>query len=284
MIEANIKNITNTKTIRRKKKKKKLRMVDLPNEAKYLILQSYIDLPNKEFLLSNAKKYSVSGNMLSLFITEFSSNLLNKRESNRLLQAHHVSSHGKYYNYSPPSHINKRFLDLLSEDEDDVLTEAEYQFAKLLVETLDPHFSIIHTGLYAGLKKTNKEGETINQYNKRYTSLRARYLEQKPNVKAFIAELRDHKIEDMEDKMTPERLKVELFECYESAKARGDHRSTVALLRQLGESIALYKSTVAHVNINPSEVLDGLLELNKQDKLKITDIEDVEEAEIIEEG
>lgn len=239
-----------------KVRKKKRTWSSFTNEEKWLAVQTYTEPKDSHNKYLKSINSSVSS--IKLEISKLIKELNNKQETNLLIANTALANSPHALTYKPPSFINSTFMDLLSGDHEE-LTEHEYHFAYIFVNTLDAVYAIRESKLDAGLKLKNKRDGAEVQY----LQLRAKFLQAKPNIKEYISLLRKDKLDEVTANLSPSRLQAEIMEQYEAAKLRGDHRAALALLRQLGESVALFKSKVEVEEINPGKVLDELLEMNK---------------------
>ncbi len=247
------------------KLRKSTRTIDkLEHGEKWLLLAQYI---KGSTLSSLAEEYKIKEKGLSIFLKTTIKKLNDRTESNALINAQPFNTK---HTYKQPSYINDTFLALLSQDNDKILSDPEFIFATVYMETLNYEMAILESGLDQGLTSMKrKDRNTIKSTYKSYLMLRSRYLQAKPNVKAYIEELREKKLSALTEQMSTTRLQAEHIELYEACKAGGNLREAISLLRNIGETVSLYKQKVEIEDVTPSKALDLLIQQANEADLKV---------------
>jgi len=221
---------------------------------RWKIIEDYLQckLSNNDI----AEKYQVSVKTVETTVQETYKKFQNVRETKTLLatqkrpdvflqlKSDHIDS----------SRINQAFLDALSEPDSYVLTDAEMIFCELFVNNGDELQAVEEAGLHVGLNK--RDPVTY----KEAVRLRAFYLRRKPNVAAYLNEIRKKLVVTMENGKT--HLQAELLALVEKLRNSSDSRSTASLLKSielLGKSIGAFEEKITVDNISSDDALDRIL-------------------------
>jgi len=241
-----------------KVRKKTRNISDLSEAEKYMILDLYIKGQNT--VREIGEKVSLTRKDCDEFLLDFYTKLVNRRETNSLIASTNLGGVVAPHKFNHPSYVNDKFLSLLSPPDSEELTQEELNYCYLLVETNDNIVAMKESGMDVGLLSSGR-----NKADKeKYLMLRSRYLQKKSNVSSMLSEMRDKKYDEITKTLSPVRLQHELLEQYEASKAAGDRRSAISLLRQLGESIAMFSNKLQIEDVNPDKVLTNLIEMAKE--------------------
>jgi len=222
-------------------------------------------------------KYVLQPKTIYELITSHWEALTNIRETTLLSHptVQGSNSHHKSYAYHAlkqiqrSSSMNEKFIDELSDDESMTLSDREVKFALLLISTGNSKKALLDSGLDLGLikGKTSRKstGSKVDGWNLGIT-LRCEYLKQKPNVAAFINELRVQKY--LPDAVDLQFIQRELLEQLEQAKeddsmtAYNQKNMVKTLTEDLGRTIGAFSDRIQVESVNPAEALDLLAQLN----------------------
>lgn len=249
-----------------KRRKKERVLGDLSKEERFILLETYIK--GDDTTRQIATSLNIPYNTCNKFIHSFYNKFVNRKEMNTLLAYTKKEDNVRAVQFKHPKYVNEEFLELLSEDSSEELTHQELNFCYLLTETNDSNIAIKESGLDAGLKSSYEGKVNTEKEKAKYYMLRAKYLQRKPNISSLLKQMREDKYKEVTEIVSPSRIQHELLEQYESAKMRGDSRSAIALLRQLGESIALYSNKIQVEDVTPANVLSNLIEMARDADVK----------------
>lgn len=154
--------------------------------------------------------------------------------------------------------IGQDFLDILSDNFSETLSEEEALFSWIYVHKGDSADAIEESGLNIGLFP-DKEVTY-----RRAILTRSLYLQNKPNVAAYIKELREKKYyaEDVSKGLVQELLLEEIYKIRNAGDKR-DSKSLSRYIELLGKTIGAFTERVEVHEIDPSKALDTLIELAK---------------------
>ena len=222
-----------------------------------------------------AKLHRTTDKNVTLIANRFWRTLTNMKESRALKAGSGPEDAETYYGAKASLEelkstelVNQSFLKLLSEPETHLLTDAEATYAWAYVHTGDPIESLKIAGLDAGLiKDKSKPSRFSFDAALRYRSL---YLNAKPNVVAYIKELREKRLIDAD--VGKARVQSELVEQLESMKASpeiGKHRSAILkTIELLGKTVGAFVDRVEVTEVDPSNALDQLIEMAKEAEVR----------------
>jgi len=260
------------RTVTRKKVKSKLS----PDET-FAIVKDFVGgtTDYKEL----AEKYNTNTSNISQAISRVWASLTNLKETKIL--SIHVNNHNSNRNNPSPSRgylslkaiqeskdINKKFLTLLSDDNDPYLTDNELLFSQILVTTGNPLTAIEESGLATGLMK--KAGENATD-TLRYTTacrLRAEYLRTKPNILSYITSLREEKVQPLIDSIDKEFIQSELLQELSAIKedvkmpSATRHTLIAKTIENLGRTVGAFSDKIQIEELSPSDALDYLESLD----------------------
>ena len=165
--------------------------------------------------------------------------------------------------------INQEFLDLLSDNGSHLLSDAEATYCWVMVHTGDTQEAIKTSGLDKGLFRAKPDADgTLRDKRFNYDralNLRSLYLNSKPNVVAYIKELRETRLIDAD--VGKARIQTELIDQITQMKASGQaNKNRMAMLRSielLGKTVGAFVERVEITEIDPNRALDELIEMAK---------------------
>ena len=162
--------------------------------------------------------------------------------------------------------LNGDFLAMLSDSKDLTLTEPEIQFALLYVSTGSGSTALKKAGLDEGVIKGKSSG-SAHSGTRLAIELRVEYMKNKPNVAAYINELRTEKY--VPQAVDLQHIQRELLEQIETCKADESMTSfrkksmTHKLTVDLGKTIGAFSDRVVVEHVDPAAALDYLSQLNE---------------------
>ena len=242
------------------------------------ILNDYI---NGELSVSEiAEKYSTTTNNVGLIANRYWKALTNMRESRALLQtvdgiATHYDIKKTLAELNGTELVNEKFLEKLSDPKDSLLTDEEATYCWIYVHAGDQleamSASGLDIGLYKGDPNTKHSGSqrTSRFSYERAVNLRVQYLNAKPNIAAYIKELRETRLVNAD--VGKALVQSELIDQLEKLKARSDARYTKDILRTielLGKTIGAFTERVEISEVNPADSLDKLIEMAQEASVK----------------
>lgn len=165
-----------------------------------------------------------------------------------------------------PERINKGFLELLSEQDSEVLTDNEAIFCELFVNNGDDFIALEESGLHIGLnRKDSSYRDSLR--------LRSFYLRRKHNIALRIRDIQKNKLKLMD--YGKEHLQGELLALVEKLRNNSDPRSIPSILRAielLGKSIGAFEEKITIDNINGDDSLDRILNKAKRANRELIEI------------
>lgn len=167
--------------------------------------------------------------------------------------------------------INDDFLRMLSEDNVALLSEPESIYAWTYCHTGNALEAMKVSGLDVGFHK-DKARETRLSYD-RAVLLRSAYLNDKPNVAAYIKEIREQRLQDLN--INKGTIQSELLDQLAFMKNQGDPRQRRDILRTielLGKTIGAFTENIQISEVSPSNALDHLIDMAKE--ATVTEIEE----------
>ena len=221
-----------------------------------------------------AKKYSTTSDNVGLIVNRHWKALCNMRESRALVSADPSLVNSKR-NGASSAHVvlrelekaktfNQEFLDRLSEPDAALLTDEEAMYAWILVHSGDTDDALITSGLDVGLYKDSTKDHRFS-YDKAI-KIRKIYMDNKPNVVAYIKELREKRLIDAD--VGKARVQSELLEQLHQMKHSGDtHRFRTQMLKTielLGKTVGAFTERVEITEVDPANSLDALIEMAQE--------------------
>lgn len=230
-----------------------------------------------------AEKHRTSENNVGLIATRFWKSLTNMKEARALMSLSpdstvqaNVDAKNSLKELQGTELINKEFLKLLSGDTEALLSDQEAVYCWVYVHTGDTIEAMKTSGLDVGLY-SEKKRERRFSYD-RAVALRSHYLNCKPNVTAYIKELRETRLIDAD--VGRARIQSELIEQLEQMKTSGDRSNRTAILRTielLGKTVGAFVDRVEIQEINPANALDKLIEMAQEAQVHEVEPEKVRE-------
>ena len=228
-----------------------------------------------ESLGSLAEKYRVEKATINNIIANFQTDLNNIKETYDL-----IAEQKEDMTFDTPARakrrvvhpkiINEVFLEQLSDESDDYLTDAEAQYVWILVHTSNNTRALADSGLDKGLVKPRTKDSPVSYENS--LKIRGYYLRGKANVKAYLLELRERKLTDTQ--CDTGYVQGALINEIEFMQEESDPKNKTNLLRAielLGKTIpGTFSETIKVEEVRPDQALDTLLEMAK--KAKVTKV------------
>lgn len=221
----------------------------------YKVLDRYIKGESSEAI---GKDYGYNSKEINRMLEELQEKFSNTRAANALKlegSSYTLPILDKLKNLEL---LNEDFLNKLSDNLSPTLSEEEALFCWLYVHKGDSFGAIEESTLDVGLFKNQPTSY------KRGILSRAAYLQAKPNVAAYIKELRERKYYTNDvDKGYVQEL---ILEQIEQTKLRGDRRDSVnlrQLIELLGKTIGAFTEKIEVHEVDPSKSLDLLIEMAK---------------------
>jgi predicted DNA-binding protein (UPF0251 family)/hydrogenase maturation factor len=214
-----------------------------------------------------AKKMGTSDHNVTLIVQRHWQALTNMREARALITEHTFDSKHALHELQNTELINEDFLRMLSEDNVALLSEAESIYSWVYVHTGNALEAMQTSNLDVGIHK-DKARETRLSYD-RAVILRSMYLNEKPNVAAYIKEIRETRLIDMD--ISKAKIQSELIEQLEYMKNSGDPRKRREILRTielLGKTIGAFTENIQITEVSPSNALDQLIEMASEATIK----------------
>lgn len=223
-------------------------------QEKWEVLEEY--LKGEKSLYQIAEDHGVTQKAAEHFIATTYRRFQNMRESRMLVrtQGDRQLQRAMVAKYVDSEHINRVFLDRLSE-EGDPLSDYEVLFAEFLVELGNGAKAVQKSKLDVGLNK--QERATYVDACK----LRAFYLKRKPNVLAYIHEVKRRNLFNLED--GKEYIQSHLINLIEQAATSSSSKSVGTQLRaieHLARTIGAFEDKVTLEHVNGDDPLDKILE------------------------
>lgn len=164
--------------------------------------------------------------------------------------------------------INHEFLDLLSEPEAALLTDAEAMYSWIVVHSGDADDAMITSGLDVGLYAdpgTDKDRLSRFSYDKAL-KLRRIYMDNKPNVVAYVTQLREERLINAD--VGKAKVQTELLEQLHQMKSSGEtHRHRNQMLKcieLLGKTVGAFTERIEVHEVDPANALDKLIEMAQE--------------------
>jgi len=219
-----------------------------------------------------AKEYGTSDHNVTLIVQRHWEALTNMRETRMLTVATGPKVHSKdveraLHKLQNTELVNEEFMRMLSDDHVALLSDAESTYCWIYVHTGNALEAMKESNLDVGLNK-DKKRETRLSFD-RAVILRSMYLNEKPNVAAYIKELREKRFVDTD--VSKVRLQSELLDQLEYMKSSGDPRQRRDILRTielLGKTIGAFTDRIEISEVNPSNALDHLIEMAQEASVK----------------
>lgn len=263
-----------SKTIRRRTSKSYLSDDDM-----FSIVRDYMetDLSNSEI----AKRYKTSQKNVEMIVTRHWKSLTNVRETKNLLATTYDPNNHKGGNYlalkaigNVPS-INQDFLMLLSEPEDNLLTDPELHYCYEYVLTGDNSQAIINSGLNVGIMGSPKD-------KKRHEyllacRLRGHFLRQKKNVAQYIMKLKEEQFspEIIDKHFVQRELLEQLAQLKESNDSPTVRAQILKTIQDLGRTIGAFSDVLKVQELDPGAALDYLESLEEAKAIDHDDSQDI---------
>jgi len=237
-------------------------------KSKYEIIDDYIysNLTNLEI----AEKYGTSEKNVGLIIARHYKALANVRETKMLLQTQ-VGNQRFTMSKSEvldTDKINEAFLNLLSEPDSITLTDNELVFCELYNDDGDDVRALEESGLHAGLKKT-KDIRDREEYQ-HALQLRSFYLRRKPNVGAYLLQIKQDKIKSITD--GKQFVQSELLAVIERLKAHGSTQSLSTYLKaveSLGRTFGAFDDKLIVEGLSGDSALDKIIARTQEAKARL---------------
>lgn len=237
-------------------------------KSKYDIIDDYIysNLTNLEI----AEKYGTSEKNVGLIIARHYKALANVRETKMLLQTQ-VGNQRFSMSKSEvldTNKINEEFLSLLSEPDSLVLTDNELIFCELYNDDGDEIRALEESKLNAGLKKT-KDIRDREEYV-HSLQLRSFYLRRKPNVGAYLLQIKQDRIKSITD--GKQFVQTELLAVIERLKAAGSINSLSTYLKaveSLGRTYGAFEDKVSIETLSGDSALDLIIAKTREAKGRV---------------
>lgn len=220
-----------------------------------------------------AIKYSTTSGIVAKILTRHWKTFTNLRESKLLIDSQKyddVHKSGSYIALKSMGRalgMNEKFTDLLSEDDSQILSDHEVAFCLHYVSTGNSFTSVKESKLSVGLLQEKSE-ESRHKY-KVACRLRSTYLKNKPNVAAFINQLKSEKfLPEVIDKQFVQRELLEQLELIKEDDELSTYRKkTLALktIESIGRTVGAFSETLRIEKVDPAEALDALAKLNQVD-------------------
>lgn len=249
---------------KRRKPKDRLSEEDCLN-----IVREYME--TEQTNLELAEKYNTSEKNVELIVSRHWKALTNVRETKCLVgdQMNLLNHKGGNYialkaiNNVPG--INQDFLDLLSDPDDPVLSEAEMIYCFTYIATGDNYEAIHESGLHVSLMG-NKSDKQRHQYQLS-CRLRGHYVRRKKNVAAYLQKLKEEQyIPDIIDKTFVQReLLEQLHQLKESNDSPTVRSQILKTVEMIGKSVGAFSDVIKVQEIDPAKALDYLESLSHAD-------------------
>lgn len=216
-----------------------------------------------------AKAHKTSDENVGLIASRFWKQLTNVREARLLAEdaksaKEHFATKSALSDLERTKDFNKDFKALLSDSSSALLTDEEAIYCWTYVHTGDTMDAIRQAGLDIGLFKENNKS-TRFAYD-RSMKLRAMYLNAKPNVVAYIKELRESRLIDAD--VGKARIQSELLEQLDQMKSSGEpNRLRTQILKTielLGKTVGAFTERVEIHEVDPANALDKLIEMAQE--------------------
>jgi predicted DNA-binding protein YlxM (UPF0122 family) len=225
----------------------------------------YSGLSDKEI----AEKYDVTEDVIHSLVQRFRKDLNNITETKLLIKEQGTSHFDRKRSNIKrtvvhPEIINEAFKELLSDDNDPILSDAEHTYCWVYTATGNNEQALKEAKLNAGLFQHTGKGESVALINS--MKLRGYYLRGKPNVRDFIIELRERELKQHKV-ANKEYIQSNLVQEITQMKEEGDPRNRQSLLKAIelfGKTIpGCFSDTIRVQDVKPDEALDALLEMAK---------------------
>jgi len=164
--------------------------------------------------------------------------------------------------------INEAFLSLLSEPDSLVLTDNELVFCELYNDDGDDVRALEESKLNAGLKKT-KDIRDREEYM-HALQLRSFYLRRKPNVGAYLLQIKQDKIRSITD--GKQFIQTELLAVIERLKAAGSPQSLATYLKaveSLGRTFGAFEDNIKVESLSGDSALDLVIAKTREAKARL---------------
>ncbi len=243
-------------------------------KSKYDIIDDYIysNLSNSEI----AAKYGTSDKNVGLIIARHYKSLANVRETKMLIQTQ-VGNDKFSMSKSEvldTDKINESFLELLSEPDSIVLTDNEIVFCELYNETGDEVVALEESKLNAGLNRTRDERNREEYLHA--LQLRCFYLRRKPNVAAFLLQIKQDRLKAIKD--GKEYIQNELLAVIERLKSHGSHQALATYLKaieSLGRTYGAFEDKMKVETLTGDSALDRILQKTKEVQGRVIESEEL---------
>jgi phage terminase small subunit len=214
------------------------------------------------------EKYHVDKHFLTYLLDDHINKLLNRREELALKTHDPKVRVRSLQKIKDAQLITEKFLEKLSENDDETLTNEEALFCQLYVRTGNAEEAITGSNLDDGLIQKGS-GDRDRAGYRRAILVRSSYLQEKPNVKEYIDTLRRSLFDtdDIDKRKVQELLIEEIYKM----KALGDPRDKVNIrqtIELLGKTIGAFTEKVEIHEVDPSKSLDALIEMAKEAEVK----------------
>jgi predicted DNA-binding protein YlxM (UPF0122 family) len=235
---------------------------------KYDIIDDYIysSLSNSEI----AKKYGTSENNVGLIVARHFKALSNVRETKFLLQSQLGSQRFAMEKSEvlDTDKINQEFLDLLSEPDSISLTDNELIFCELYNDDGDEIRALEESGLGVGLKRTKDIRDREGYQNS--LKLRSFYLRRKPNVGAYLLQIKQDKVKAITD--GKQFIQTELLSVIERLKSAGSPQALSTYLKaveSLGKTYGAFEDKLTVDGLSGDSALDNIIAKTRAAKAKV---------------
>jgi hypothetical protein len=248
--------------------KTRKKLVDLESASEHApeIVHKFIDGESWEDL---ATEFHTSVDNVKLIVQRYWKSFTNTREGRMLIESQQNPEHNHkdsvYFSLKQiqkASFMNQEFLDMLSDEQELVLTEAEDVYCWIFVQTGDNLTAIKTAGLDVGMLKDDSSDGRNNFAQACY--LRGLFLRRKPNIAAYIQKLKE--IRFLKSDVSKESIQVELLEQLQQLKAMDQtivvKREIRAILHLLGQTASAFSEKLIIEKIEPGKALDYLEELD----------------------
>ena len=224
-----------------------------------------------------AKAHKTSEENVGLIVSRHWKALTNVRESRLLLGSSDapkakVEQKNALEILRNTSLINEEFLALLSPPDTALLSDSEAIYCWHLVHSGNPREALITSGLDVGLIR-DKKRETRYSFD-RSLVLRSQYLNAKPNVIAYITQLREERLinADVGKSLVQSELLDQLDQMKSSADPARNRTAILRTIELLGKTVGAFVDRVEVSEVNPSNALDKLIEMAQE--AEVSDVTD----------
>jgi len=224
---------------------------------RYEIVVAYIKM--KESVNDIAAKYSIRPDTIESFISLLYKRLQQSKETRVLLytQKDPALFQVMRAKYVESEHINRLFLEKLSEPEDLVLSDSEILFCEYCNEYGDEVKALEKAKLHVGLTK----GHALMEQYREACTLRALYLKRKPNVANYMNECKKRVLKELDN--GKEFLQENLITLISQLKNKNNPKDTTYILKALetlGRTIGAFDDKLTLQSVDGDKVLDDMLQ------------------------